>query len=198
MPRPAVHSVDGVLDAARDLAVELGPRAVGIRAIAQRSGAPTGSLYHWFGSRDELLARAWLRSAERFQAGYLAALGLPDAVAAAGTAAGWCARFAIDHPADAMLLLTHSRATLLDGEPPEPVADRLATVNDRLAEAVAALAARLYRSSGPVATERVRQAVMDLPYGALRRHMSAGTLNETVPSALDASARALVTAPLST
>src|SRR5689334_7011428 len=77
MPRPLLHDPDAVLDAVRDLLVEGGPRAAGIRAIAERSGAPSGSLYHRFGSRDELVARAWLRAVRRFQDGYVAALEPP-------------------------------------------------------------------------------------------------------------------------
>jgi len=45
-----------------------GPRAVSVAAIAQASGAPTGTLYHRFGSRDGILAAAWLRALERFAA----------------------------------------------------------------------------------------------------------------------------------
>src|SRR6185312_6438634 len=89
MPRPLLHDPDEVLDAARDLIVEGGPRAAGIRAIAERSGAPSGSLYHRFGSRDELVARAWLRAVRRFQAGYVAALDAAvaqDAAAPGGAA----------------------------------------------------------------------------------------------------------------
>ena len=64
MPRPQLHPTDAMLDAARDLVLRAGPRATTIEAIAEASGAPTGSIYHRFRSRDELLATLWTRSEE--------------------------------------------------------------------------------------------------------------------------------------
>ena len=71
MPRPALHDTEAVLDATRELILDVGPRGTGIRDISRRSGAPSGSLYHRFSSRDNLVALAWLRAARRFQTGYL-------------------------------------------------------------------------------------------------------------------------------
>ena len=180
MPRPQVHPVDVLLDAARDLIIEGGPRAAGVRAIAKRSGAPSGSLYHQFGSRDGLVARAWLRAVRRFQAGYIAALSLDDPREAVTAAVRWAVNFALAEPADVRLLLNYSRRTLLDAEPHGSLAVALATVNQPLVDAIHALAERLFRSSGPRAVERTTFAVIDLPYAVLRRHLHAGTLTAAV------------------
>lgn len=51
----------------RDLVLAGGPRAVSVAAIAAASGAPVGTLYHRFETRDGILAAAWLRALERFQ-----------------------------------------------------------------------------------------------------------------------------------
>jgi AcrR family transcriptional regulator len=183
VPRPAIHKADDVLDAARDLVIEAGPRTVGIRAIGERSGAPSGSLYHRFGSREELLARAWLRAVERFQQGFLRALAAPDPRDAALEAVAWAVEFALASPADTQLLLEHSRLALLQGEPREPIAEALARINDPIVSAVRCLAIDLYGSDAPEAMERVTYAVIDLPIAVLRRHLSAGTLTDrTVPS----------------
>src|SRR5687767_8565332 len=109
-----MHDTDELLDAARDLIVEGGPRAAGIRGIAERSGAPSGSLYHRFGSRDELVAQAWLRAVRRFQTGFLAALGDEDPRTGVANAVRWAVFFTLNHPADTRLLLDHSRKDLLD------------------------------------------------------------------------------------
>jgi AcrR family transcriptional regulator len=67
-----------LLDAARTLALTDGPRAVTVAAIAGASGAPSGTLYHRFGSRDGILRAAWLRALEGFQARWLEAARDPD------------------------------------------------------------------------------------------------------------------------
>jgi len=192
VPRPVLHQVDDVLDAARDLVIEAGPRAVGIRAIAKRSGAPSGSLYHRFGSRDELLARAWLRAAERFQVGFLRALALPDPREAVVEAVAWGVGFALANPADARLLLDHSRLGLLEEEPQQPLADALRRVNEPIVGAVRRLALDLYGSDAPEAVERVSYTVIDLPYAVLRRHLPAGTLTPRTATGLQSAVRALV------
>ena len=89
MPRPALHQTDVVLDAARDLIIDTGPRGAGIREIAERSRAPSGSLYHRFGSRDNLVALAWLRAVHRFQGGFLEALEADDPYDAVKRAVRW-------------------------------------------------------------------------------------------------------------
>jgi AcrR family transcriptional regulator len=61
MARPRVHDPDRVLDAAESLVVACGPAAVTIRAISAAVGVSNGAVYHTFGSRMGLLARAWLR-----------------------------------------------------------------------------------------------------------------------------------------
>jgi AcrR family transcriptional regulator len=192
MPHPTLHPVDAVLDAARDLVVEEGPRAAGVRSIAKRSGAPNGSVYHRFGSRDELVARAWLRAVRRFQAGFLAMLGAADPREAVVGAVRWAVSFCVDEPADAYLLLGYSRSALLDAEPQGAVAEALATVNDPLVDAIRELATRLYGSDAPTAIERVSYAVVDLPYAVLRRHLLAGTVDDSTIATLEPAVRALV------
>jgi AcrR family transcriptional regulator len=191
--RPVIHQPDDVLDAARDLVVEAGPRAVGIRAIARRSGAPSGSLYHRFGSREELLARAWLRAVQRFQDGFLRALAAPDPREAALGAATWAVEFALANPDDTRLLLEHSRLALLEGEPQPPIAEALARINDPIVRAVGRLTIALYGSEAPEAVERVCNAVIDLPVAVLRRHLRAGTLTRRTATSLQSAVSALLT-----
>src|SRR5437588_5907293 len=194
VPRPVIHRADDVLDAARDLVLEAGSRAVGIRAIGQRSGAPSGSLYHRFGSREELLARAWLRAVERFQDGFLRALAAPDPRDAVLGAAAWSVEFALTNPQDTRLLLEHSRLALLEGEPRQPVTDALTPVNDPILRALRRLAVDLYGSMAPQEMERVFYAVIDLPVAVLRRHLRAGTLTDGILPGLQSAVAALLTA----
>ena len=74
MPRPALFSDQQILDAASRLAAANGPKATTIAAIATAVGAPNGSIYHRFQSRDELLGRLWLQKAAFHQDAFAAAL----------------------------------------------------------------------------------------------------------------------------
>ena len=69
MPRPAKFTEDQILDSALRLVAEGGPGAATIAGIAGLLGAPVGSIYHRFRSRDLLLARFWIRTIKDFQKG---------------------------------------------------------------------------------------------------------------------------------
>src|SRR5262245_41572671 len=67
MPRPAKHDESRILNAAAAIAAKRGPKAATITAIGAAIGAPSGSIYHRFRTRDELLGRLWLSKAQVFQ-----------------------------------------------------------------------------------------------------------------------------------
>jgi AcrR family transcriptional regulator len=163
-----------MLDAARDLLLEEGSRSATIEAIASSSGAPTGSIYHRFGSRDELIARLWMRAVYRSQASFLAALEREDAKEAALAAAMSIFDFCEEHPADARLLASFRREDLIRSAPEGPLADELAELNRPVERAVVDLARRLYGRRTRAALDRTLLVVFDLPYGAARRYLIAG------------------------
>ncbi|MFD0539407.1 TetR/AcrR family transcriptional regulator [Actinomadura luteofluorescens] len=143
MGRPAKFGEDRILDAALAVTAEGGPAAATIAAIAERLGAPSGSLYHRFGSRDLLLATLWTRCVRRFQDGFVAALDAGDAEAAALHTPRWCR----GHPAEAAVLLLHRRRDLAAAWPAE-LAAPLEALNARAADALSAFA----RAAAPTAT----------------------------------------------
>ncbi|MCV7244416.1 TetR/AcrR family transcriptional regulator [Mycobacterium mantenii] len=169
MAPPRKHGTDVILDAARGLVLDGGPRAASVAAIAKASGAPAGTLYHRFGNRDGILTAAWLRALERFQQRALAADGgtpLDTAVAMAVAAVG----FARALPEDARLLLTIRPNDLLDDEPDAAFQQTLAAMNAPLTQRIAVLARQLYGNSKPRSVDAVARAVADLPYAVVRRH----------------------------
>lgn len=169
MAPPRKHETDVILDAARALVLDGGPRAASVAAIAKASGAPAGTLYHRFGNRDGILTAAWLRALERFQARALAAQGdTPTAAAVAMAVAA--VGFARALPDDARLLLTIRPGDLLDGEPDAAFQRTLAAMNAPLTQRVAALARQLYGNNRPRSVDAVARAVADLPYAVVRRH----------------------------
>jgi AcrR family transcriptional regulator len=164
-----------MLDAARDLLLGGGSGRATVEAIADLSGAPTGSIYHRFGSRDGLLTRLWIRAVYRSQASFLAALEHEDPRAAALAAAESILEFCAQEPADARLLVSFRREDLIRTAPSGPLADELEELNRPVEAAVVALARRLYGRPTQAALNRTLLAVFDLPYGAVRRYLIAGT-----------------------
>jgi len=188
---PRKHETDVILDAARALVLVGGPRAASVAAIAKASGAPAGTLYHRFGNRDGILAAAWLRALERFQARAMATeADTPAETAIAMAVAG--ISFARELPEDARLLLTIRPADLLDGEPDAAFQETLAAMNAPLRERLGALARQLYGSSDARSVDAVARAVADLPYAVVRRHAH----DEPMPSWLEADVAASARAVL--
>lgn len=185
MGRMARFSEEGVLDAALTVVSRDGPAATTIHAVASALGAPVGSIYHRFSSRDLILATLWLRTAERFQEGWLAALADEDdedpdagAVAAALHTLRW-SRLHVD---EARVLLLHRREELAAGWPGELGARRVA-VRELAREGLRSWAVRRYGHAGKSELRRAGLAIVDLPYAAARRHLNSG---EAPPPELDA------------
>ena len=186
-----------MLDAARDLLLEEGSRSATIEAIAGASGAPTGSIYHRFGSRDELIAKLWIRAVHRSQASFLAALERDSPREAALAAALSIVDFCENHPADAQLLVGFRREDLISAVPEGPLADELAVLNRPLERALVQLARRLYGRRSRAALDRTLLAVFDLPYGAARRHLIAGSrLPRGLRADLSSAVAAVIDEPL--
>jgi AcrR family transcriptional regulator len=191
MGRSTIHSQDAILDAARDLVLEGGARAATINAIAGRSGAPKGSLYHRFASLNDLLAAMWIRAVERSQGAFLEALDDPDPILAAIAGALSIHDFAERESADARLLASLRREDLVEAVDSPHLRRRLAELNRPLEEALVTLARRLFGRASRDNVERTVCAVVDLPIGATRRHLIAGSaLPGTVRVQLEAAVRA--------
>lgn len=180
MARPAVHAVDDMLDAARTLLLARGVEQTTIQAIAQHSGAPVGSLYNRFGSRAELLARLWLRAAQRSQAACLPALGEGEPLEAALEAVSRLLAFAREQPEDAQLLASFRREDLLGVGAAQRAA--LEQLNLPIEQALKQLARRLFGNARAESLRRVRLAVVELPLAATRNYLLAA---RTMPADLD-------------
>jgi len=191
MAPPRKHETDVILDAARALVLDGGPRAASVAAIAKASGAPAGTLYHRFGNRDGILTAAWLRALERFQARAVAAdADTPTETAVAMAVAG--ISFARELPQDARLLLTIRPGDLLDGEPDAQFQETLAAMNAPLTARVRTLARQLFGRSDPRSVDAVARAIADLPYAVVRRHAPDEPMPSWLEADVSASARAVL------
>jgi len=172
-----------MLDAARDLILAEGPRGTTVEAIAKASGAPTGTIYHRFGSRDELIAKAWVRAVKRSQVAFADATIAEDPYEAAVGAGLALIEFCREHPEDGRMLVSHSSSELIGARvSADLVGSRLSAelraeleeLNRPVERVVVNLSRRLYGSASRANVERVMLAVFDLPYGALKRHLDVG------------------------
>ncbi len=171
--RRRTHSDEDILSAVRDLLLDLGPRGVTTAAVSERSGAPTGSLYHRFGSRSSMVAELWVRTIGRFHEYVLGAVaneepGLPRALSFAKAVVDFSAR----NPQDARLLLVASRDELQKDEnlPPD-LKEAVVTLNAPVEDMTRQLCRELYGRVTAPGVERVALAVAGLPYTAIRRRL---------------------------
>ena len=182
MPRPARISTDQLLDAAAGLAIEEGPAGLSVSTVARRLGVPSGSMYHRFSSRDEMTAAMWLRSVERFQEGWLGAVGDPDPVTAVRGAAQHVLTWCREHPTDAQVALLYRSRDLVDGDWPPSYRERNERQQARAREALTVLADR-FDGPGDEVDRRLRFATVAVPLGAVRPALVEG---QPPPPYLDA------------
>lgn len=193
MAPPRKHDTDQILDAARTVALRDGPRATSVAAIADESGAPAGTLYHRFGSRDRVLQAAWLRALGRFQLEALKAADDPDPVEAGVAMAVAAVRFARRWPDDARLIAVVRPSDLLDSGADPDFEERLAAMNAPLQAAVLQITRTLGHTNAQ-AREAVLAAVVDLPEAAVRRHTrQGGTVPPWLETSIATAARRLLT-----
>ncbi len=188
MARPVKYDTAQLLAAATRIAAEGGPQAVTMAALAEAAGAPNGSVYHRFAGRAALLAEVWLGALEAFQAGYVDSIAADDPYDAAAAAARHVVEWSRTNPEHTAVLLYGATDFGAAGWPAEATA-RLTTGNRRTLRAVGALARRLGATT-PAEVERVTIAVLDIPYGVVRRHLRGG--GRIPPYAADLAARCAI------
>lgn len=183
MGRPQKYGEDQILDSASELVRETGLAALSAAGVAARLGAPSGSIYHRFPSRDHLGASLWLRAVESFQDSLVAVLA--DEAEPAMTVRLLAQRILLwsrENLDDAAILLVHRSSDFLnDGWPPE-----LRSRNESQRERTQRLVSDLCEGLGATTDEarlRVRFATIDLPYAAARSSLSQG---KAPPPELDA------------
>lgn len=194
MPRPARHDTDTLLDRARELVLRDGARAVTVDRIVAASGAPKGSIYHRFSTVNDLLAAMWIRAVRRSRTAFLRELNSDgDPVEVAVKASLAICDFARRDQADARLLAAVRREDLVATTVDAKLLAELAAINEPLLQGLVGLARRLYGRATKDAVERTTCAVIDLPQGAIRRHLIGGSpipnsvcdqLSAAIPAAL--------------
>lgn len=166
MARPAKFTADQILDAARDVVVEHW-RDTTIAHVAERVGAPVGSIYHRFASRDVLFGSLWTRSIQRFHHGLVRAAEIEDPRASLAAMARHIPRFCRDHPGDAKAMTLYRLADLLEMIPAGQLPE-LGSINDEVNAELRRVTQRRY---GILTEHRYRLAMVatrQCPYGLVR------------------------------
>jgi AcrR family transcriptional regulator len=163
----AQFSSEDFLAAARALACERGPAAVTVGSVVQRLGAPTGSFYYRFASRDLLVGELWLVTVLAFQQGFLAAIDAGDGLRAALHTPAWVR----DNPDDARLLLLHHRHDFIRGEWPQALRAGVAGQAERCEAALARFARSTFGDQGADSVRRARFLLVEVPLVAVRVHL---------------------------
>ena len=201
MARPRLHPLDDLLDVAEQLVTNGDPAGLTLRALASRSGAPNGTIYHAFGSKEELLARLWLRATARLEMimeeavqsvhGSTAAQEAVVAVAVAPVV------FTRRYPASAQLFFAQRSDQLFSDDLAPDIVTSLDAQQKRFTGLLIALAAGVWGRKDGIAVEAIAACVVDIPVGILRRALIEGRrVDDATERRIQAAVRAILTVPL--
>jgi AcrR family transcriptional regulator len=157
----------GFLGAARELIAERGPEAVTVDSVAERIGAPKGSFYYRFASRDALLGEVWLKTVLAYQEGFVAAIEAGDGLGAALHTPTW-ARLHLD---DARLLMLYSRHDFVQGDWPTALRSGVADQAERFKACLRRFARDAFGRAGPAELRRASFVLAEVPLTAVKPHL---------------------------
>jgi AcrR family transcriptional regulator len=195
MGRKAMFDRHDMTRAALRLVADRGPQAVTVADLAREAGAPTGSIYHRYRSREHLLAELWMEVVEGFQAGFVGKLAQASDVEGAVGTARFMASWSREHPLETRLLLLHHRQDFVTGEWPEDLASRAAALEPQIGSALREFALCVFgRADGDIMA-RLRYALLDAPFGAIKPYVQARRrLPPLIDELVSTTARAVLSA----
>lgn len=181
-----------MLDAAARLLVNGGPAALSAAGVARALGAPSGSVYHRFASRDHLAASLWMRTVERFDSEVVDGLRAPgDPVEIAVATARHLVAWSVANPTDAFILTMFRREDLVGDDLPPDLAARARALGERQRDAIEQLAHRLKRPG-----DLMGFAVAGIPHAAVQRHVgNRMPIPDWTADAVERSVRAALSEP---
>jgi AcrR family transcriptional regulator len=200
--RRRTTDLDGLLDVAEQLATAGDPEGLTLRRLAVEAGASNGSIYHAFSSKEELLARVWIRAARRLlteqtarvESAINSASSEEEAEDAVVSAALWPVEFALEHPSTARLFFGQRRDQLFSPRGlPSEITEELDDVQRLFTGLLITLARARWGRTDRVAVEAIAVCVVDLPGGLMQRKLVAGqALGPQLPTQIEAACRALL------
>ncbi|MBA3676484.1 MAG: TetR family transcriptional regulator [Sphingosinicella sp.] len=176
MPRPVKYDESVILRAAASIVADRGPAAATIGAIGGAIGAPSGSIYHRFRTRDELLGRLWLAKAAFFQGRFAEGLAHPDPYQAGLNGALSLPRAVRQDFEGARIMLLHRREDFLSDSWPPEMAKEARRLGEQVRELLSEITRRLMDKENEANRQLVVFAVLDIPFAAVRRNVAMGKL----------------------
>jgi AcrR family transcriptional regulator len=181
MVRPALFTSQAFVDAAIELVAEGGASAATLQAIARKVGGPTGSIYHRFQSRAEIMATAWISIHGQFGRRMRSALEQGGALQAALAIPDWARKDSMR----ARFLLLNDPGSLIGGSPPETLCGAIEREEQELESAFRAHVQAVLGPDTPLDDEsltRARFLIFDAPIALTSPHLAAG---EPIPAFVD-------------
>ncbi len=146
----------------------VGLKAVTVDSVAERIGAPKGSFYYRFASRDALLGEVWLQTVLAYQQGFVAAIEAGDGLGAALHTPAWARR----HLDDARLLMLYSRHDFVQGDWPATLKRGVADQAERFEACLAGVCARqAFGRAGRAELRRAAFVLAEVPLAAVKPHL---------------------------
>jgi AcrR family transcriptional regulator len=158
------------LAVARDLAAAGGPASVTVTSVSERLGAPVGSFYHRFASRDVLLANVWLGTALAFQTGFIASVKAGNGLAAALHTPIWVR----SHFQEARAFILYHRDDFAHGNWPQDLKDRVVRQGRLVDAAYKRLARDTFGGVGANELRLARFVLADAPKAAVGPYLRQG------------------------
>lgn len=170
MGRKARFTKNDFIEAALELLAEKGLSGVTMANIAEKSGAPIGSVYHRFESREILLAELWVTLIESLQPGFLEALDTGKIQNAALYPLKWARR----NPHQAKVLLLYQREQLVTGDWPDMIKERVEAQKKEMNDGILKITQQLLGKATEKNIDRVVFCLIDVPVGAVRSCLEQG------------------------
>ena len=193
MPTPVKFTTKDFVAAAVRLIVAGGPGAATASAVAHAVGAPSGSVYHRFRKRSDLLAMAWLTSVRHFQEEFSPLLsGDSDPITTGIAAAREVVLWSAENKEAAALLARYGRSDFVNSDCSPAVLAEAEALDQRIHDVLAGFLARFPAEDHT----RVLLAIVDGPLALVRRSLrSGGPHDDTVELAAEVARRLLPPEP---
>ena len=187
MAKRALYSRDDILSAAISAVGRRGHGAT-VADVTHELGAPSGSIYHRFPTRESLFASAWIRCVHRFHDTFTAIAEVDDPLEAIVETGLLIPRFCRANPDEARTLALYRHSELL-ADPPKGLLDDLTGLNGPVAALFTDLTRRRFGEVTPHGLELIALASRDTPYGMVR-----GLIGGEIPAWFDQPIAAAITA----
>lgn len=158
------YTTDDVLSAAAQVIVQSGIEGASVAAIARHLGAPSGSIYHRFASKQHLIGALWVRIASDYRNSLVEALTSEPIKSLPGSIVDHTFDWVEQHPIESALLMRFRTEDFVNGDWPAKVIEAITIANQTLATAIFEFAAT--HGIDPL---DMTLATIDVPAAAARR-----------------------------